>query len=75
MVKSRSERRERVAKRKDRLAEAAFSSRENSSNGSEAVKTFLQKYYEGTGGSVKKFLEDKCLYFQQLAKLLVRRGK
>jgi len=64
MVKSRSERRERTAKRKDRLAEAAFSSRENSSNGSEAVKTFLQKYYEGTGGSVKKFLEDKSLYFQ-----------
>jgi len=51
-------------KRKDRLAEAAFSSRENSSNGSEAVKTFLGKSYEVTPAGVKKFLQDKCLYLQ-----------
>jgi len=43
---------------------AAFCSRENSSNGSEAVKTFLQKSYEPTRRGVKRFFPDKCHCFQ-----------
>jgi hypothetical protein len=45
-------------------------SRENSSNGSEAVKTLLQKSYGGAGKGVKKFLNNKQLCFQRLTKEL-----
>jgi hypothetical protein len=41
-------------------------SRENSSNGGKAVKTFWTKSYEPKKGGVKQFLGNKCLYFQQL---------
>jgi hypothetical protein len=43
-----------------------FFSRENSSNGGKAVKTFRTKSYESKKGGVKQYLGNKCLYFQQL---------
>jgi hypothetical protein len=41
-----------------------FFSRENSSNGGKAVKTFWRKSYEPKKRGVKHFLEIKVLYFQ-----------
>jgi hypothetical protein len=45
---------------------AAFSSRENSSNGGlKTRQNFLAKSYEPKNGGVKRFLRNKRLYFQQ----------
>jgi hypothetical protein len=41
-----------------------FFSRENSSNGGKAVKTFWIKSYEPKKEGVKQFLGNKCLWFQ-----------
>jgi hypothetical protein len=46
--------------------QAAFSSRENSSNGGKIRQNFLAKSYEPKNPRVNKFLGNKYLYFQLL---------
>src|ERR1700734_887572 len=66
----------RLQNEKATRQKAAFSSRENSSNGGlESRQNFLPKSYEPKKGGVKRFLGNKCLYFQQLAKLMNIWGK
>jgi hypothetical protein len=48
--------------------QAAFSSRENSSNGGKFRQNFMAESYEWKKPCVNKYLGNKYLYFQQLTK-------
>jgi hypothetical protein len=48
--------------------QAAFSSRENSSNGGKFRQNFMAESYERKKGCVNIYLGNKYLYFQQLTK-------
>jgi len=52
--------------------QAAFLSRENSSNGGslKPIRTFWQKSYVSLKGSVKEFFQNKRLCFQQLREVI-----
>jgi hypothetical protein len=48
--------------------QAAFSSRENSSNGGKFRQNFMAESYERKNPCVNKYLGNKYLYFQPLTK-------
>jgi hypothetical protein len=65
----RKEWRNTSTKRKGHPAtQAAFSSRENSSNGGKFRQNFMAESYERKKGCVNIYLGNKYLYFQQLTK-------
>jgi hypothetical protein len=62
---SGAERSDRENRKGHPATRMAFLSRENSSNGgSKTIRTFWQKSYGGSKGSVKEFLQNKHFCFQ-----------